>query len=320
MKNFWAGKRVLVTGAHGFIGQHLCQQLVVAGAEVYAPTHYEFDVTVPGEVNCMFTWANPQIVIHLAANVGGIGYNQKYPMQLFRDNILMGVNVIDACAAWPHQVDKLVVMGTTCAYPKSTPVPFVVSALWNGYPEETNAAYGVAKRALLTMCQASRQQYGLNAIYLLLTNLYGPSDNFDPEHSHVIPAMIRKFIEARDSKAPSVTLWGDGSATRDFLYVEDCARGIMLATEKYNQGIPVNLGTGLETSIVELADIIKTLTDYTGFIKWDTSRPNGQPRRCLETLCATNEFGFISETTLFEGLLKTIRWYEEGGGNEGVGG
>lgn len=311
MTNFWAGKRVLVTGAHGFVGRHLCPQLVGAGAEVYEPTHHEFDLIDPLQLGHVFDWSNPQIVIHLAARVGGIGYNQKYPGQLFYTNILMGANVINECAANRWNVDKLVVIGTTCAYPKITPVPFRESDLWNGYPEETNTAYGIAKRALLTMCQAYRQQYGLNAIYLIPANLYGPGDNFDPEYSHVIPALIRKFVEARDSGIPSVILWGDGNATRDFLYVKDCVEGIMLAAEKYDKGEPINLGTGWEISIAELAGLIKKLTKYTGFIKWDTSRPNGQPRRCLDIAHATNDFGFLAETTPREGLRETIRWYEE---------
>lgn len=309
MKNFWTGKRVLVTGAHGFVGRHLCPQLVAAGAEVFEPTHYEFELTDPARVSAMFFWANPQVVIHLAADVGGIGYNQKYPARLFHHNILMGVNVIDNCIG--YDTEKIVVIGTACAYPKITPVPFRESDLWNGYPEETNAAYGVAKRALLTMCQAYRQQYGLNAIYLLPANLYGPGDNFDPEYSHVIPAMIRKFVEARDSKSESVTLWGDGTATREFLYVKDCVEGIILAAEKYDKGEPVNLGTGREVIICNLAKMIAELVGFIGFIKWDSERPNGQPRRRLDVRAALQEFGFTANTTFYDGLRETIHWYEE---------
>jgi GDP-L-fucose synthase len=316
ISEFWAGKRILVTGAHGFVGRHLCKQLVIAGAQVFEPIHCEFDLTSQSETAEAVRWnknAIPQIIIHLAANVGGIGYNQLFPGDLFRDNILMGVNIIHEAAQWANNgLEKLVVIGTTCAYPKMTPIPFKESDLWNGYPEETNASYGIAKRALLTMCQAYRQQYGLNAIYLLPANLYGPGDNFDNESSHVIPAMIRKFVDARDSKTESVTLWGDGSATREFLYIEDCVRGIILATEKYDNGEPVNLGTGNEITISNLARMIANLVGFTGFIRWDSERPNGQPRRRLDT-SRSAEFGFSASMPIMAGLRETIKWYEEHG-------
>lgn len=309
MKNFWSGKRVLVTGAHGFLGSHLCP-LIHAEAQVFEPTHYEFDMTNATDVTAAFEWARPQIVIHLAADVGGIGYNQRFPADLFRSNMLMGVNVIDACKTF--RVAKLVVIGTTCAYPANTPTPFKEDDLWNGYPEQTNAAYGIAKRALLTMCQAYRMQYNLNSIYLLPANLYGPGDKFDPEYSHVIPAMIRKFCDAIKDDSPSVTLWGDGTAEREFLYVDDCARGIVLATERYNSHEPCNLGTGQGISIHSLAIMVKELTGYKGKIEWDTSRPNGQMRRVLDTSRAAG-FGFVAETRLAVGLEATIKWYKQHG-------
>jgi GDP-L-fucose synthase len=247
------------------------------------------------------------IVIHLAAKVGGIGFNQNYPGELFYDNAIMGIQLIEA--ARQEEVEKCVILGTVCAYPKYTPVPFSEDELWNGYPEETNAPYGIAKKALLVQAQAYRQQYGFNAIYLLPVNLYGPGDNFNPESSHVIPALIKKYVEAVREKKPFVDVWGTGAASREFLYVEDAARAIVLATERYNKPEPVNLGAGKEISIKDLVTIIKEQTGFTGEIHWDTTKPDGQPRRCLVTSRAEKEFGFVAQVQFEEGLKRTVEWY-----------
>jgi GDP-L-fucose synthase len=255
----------------------------------------------------LFVEQRPEVVIHLAAAVGGIGANRANPGRFFYDNAIMGIQLIEACRR--HGVEKTVVLGTICAYPKFTPVPFREEELWNGYPEETNAPYGIAKKALLVQCQAYREQYGMNAIFLLPVNLYGPGDNFDLESSHVIPALIRKCVEAVEEGRDEIVLWGDGSATREFLYVEDAAEGIILATERYDEADPVNLGSGREISIRELAARIAGLTGFSGRIVWDTSQPNGQPRRCLDVSRAEREFGFRASTALDAGLRKTIEWY-----------
>ena len=247
------------------------------------------------------------IVIHLAGNVGGIGYNQKYPGNLFYDNAMMGIQLIEA--ARQEGVKKCVILGTVCAYPKFTPVPFSEEELWNGYPEETNAPYGLAKKMLLVQAQAYRQQYGFNSIYLLPVNLYGPRDNFNPDSSHVIPALIKKFVEAVQENKPVVEIWGTGSASREFLYVEDAARAIVLATERYNKPEPVNIGAGHEISIKDLVKIIQKYTGFTGTIHWDTSKPDGQPRRCLVTSRAEKEFGFVAKVPFEEGLKRTVEWY-----------
>jgi GDP-L-fucose synthase len=304
-----AAKRILITGGGGFLGSHLREALERAGArEVSAPRRREFDLTRAVDVERLFESVRPQVLIHAAAVVGGIGANMAEPGRFFYENAIMGVQLIEA--ARRYAVEKTVVLGTICAYPKFTPIPFSEDELWNGYPEETNAPYGIAKKALLVQCQAYRQQYGMNAVFLLPVNLYGPRDNFDPRSSHVIPALIRKCLEARDSGAGEVVIWGDGSPTREFLYVTDAARGIVMATQSYDKPEPVNLGSGHEISIRELAELIARLTGFNGAIRWDTSKPNGQPRRCLNVRRAERAFGFRAEVPFEEGLAETIRWYE----------
>ncbi len=304
------GKRVLVTGGAGFLGGFLVDKLRRARvADLVVPRSREWDLTEQEQARRLFREARPEVVFHLAARVGGIGANQANPGLFLYANMAMGLNVVEA--ARQYGVEKLVVVGTTCAYPKFTPVPFREDDLWNGYPEETNAPYGVAKRALLVMLQAYRRQYGLNGIYLVPANLYGPRDNFDLETSHVIPAMIRKFSEARERGFPHVTLWGTGRVSREFLYAEDCAEGIFLAAERYDDPDPVNLGTGEEVTIAELAEKVRAATGYRGEIRWDASRPDGQPRRRLDVSRARERFGFVARTSLDEGLRRTVAWYEE---------
>ena len=302
---FWDDKKILVTGGAGFLGSHLVEKLVndrnVDAHRIVVPRSKQFDLRKPED--CRRLIKDVDVVIHLAARVGGIGFNQKYPGSLFYDNAMMGLNVIES--ARTTGVNKFVQVGTVCAYPKFTHVPFKEKDIWNGYPEETNAPYGIAKKSLLVMAQAYRQQYGMNIIYLLPVNLYGPRDNFDPESSHVIPALIRKFVEAKGE----VTVWGTGKASREFLYVEDAAEGIILATERYNKSDPVNLGTGIEVTVRDLVDRIARLTGFTGKINWDASRPDGQPRRMLDTSRAFDEFGFRAATTLEDGLRRTVDWY-----------
>ena len=301
-------KRILVTGGAGFLGSHLKRALEQSGARsIFAPRRREFDLTRAGDIQRLFEQVRPEVLIHAAAVVGGIGANMAEPGRFFYENAIMGVQLIEA--ARQFAVEKTVVLGTICAYPKFTPVPFSEDDLWNGYPEETNAPYGIAKKALLVQCQSYRQQYGMNAIFLLPVNLYGPEDNFNPQSSHVIPALIRKCVEARNAGAGEIVLWGDGSPTREFLYVADAARGIILATERYDQPEPVNLGSGREISIRDLAEQIARLTGFTGGVRWDASKPNGQPRRYLDVERAEREFGFRAETTLEQGLAETIRWY-----------
>lgn len=257
--------------------------------------------------NCAKVVKDIDIIIHLAARVGGIGYNQKYPATLFYDNAIMGIQMIEA--ARQENVEKLVAMGTICAYPKFTPVPFKEEDLWKGYPEETNAPYGLAKKMMLVQAQAYRQQYGFNCIYLLPVNLYGPRDNFDPEHSHVIPALIKRIFDAKESGEEYITVWGTGKATREFLYVEDAAEGIILATEKYNKPEPINLGAGFEISIKALVELIVDITGFDGEIRWDKSKPDGQPRRCLDVSKAKEEFGFEAKVGFKEGLKRAVEWY-----------
>jgi len=295
--------KILVTGGGGFLGSHLVERLVAEGEEVFVARRADYDLTREDDVERLFVDAEPEIVFHLAAEVGGIGANRANPGRYWYANLMMGANVLERSRL--YGVSKLVVAGTVCAYPKNTPVPFREEELWNGYPEETNAPYGVAKKSVLVGAQSYREQYGLNTIFLLPANLYGPRDNFDLDSSHVIPALIRKMVESTDE----VVLWGDGSPTREFLYVEDCADGLVRAAELYDGAEPVNLGTGVETSIRELAETIAELTGFSGEIRWDTSMPNGQPRRALDASKAEALFGFRAETPLREGLENTIAWY-----------
>ncbi len=302
-------KRVIVTGGAGFLGQAVVEGLRARGCtDIVVPRSRDFDLTQADAVESLFSTNLPQVVFHLAAVVGGIGANRDNPGRFFYENAIMGLHVIEAARRF--EVEKIVVAGTVCAYPKFATVPFREDELWEGYPEETNAPYGIAKKALLVQCQAYREQYGLNGIFLLPVNLYGPRDNFDLQSSHVIPALIRKAIEARESGAEELVVWGDGSATREFLYVDDAAEGLIMAAELYEGSAPVNLGSGEEIPIRELVAIITELCGFEGRIVWDTSKPNGQPRRKLDTSRAEAEFGFIADTTFREGLRQTIDWYE----------
>jgi GDP-L-fucose synthase len=307
-EKFWAGKCVAVTGGAGFLGSFVVQKLKERGAaEIFVPRSKEYDLTTEEAIRRMYQDTKPKVVIHLAARVGGICANRANPGKFFYDNLVMGAMLMEY--AHRFEVEKFVAVGTICAYPKFTPVPFREEELWNGYPEETNAPYGLAKKMLLVQAQAYRQQYGFNAIYLLPVNLYGPGDNFDPETSHVIPALIRKCLAVQASSEKKATLWGTGRPTREFLYAEDCAEGICLATERYNKPEPVNLGSGQEISIRELADIVAELTGFQGEFIWDARQPDGQPRRCLDTSRAEREFGFLAKTSFREGLERTVAWY-----------
>ena len=307
---FWADKRILLTGGAGFFGTKVVDQLQQRGValeNIVIPRSKTIDLRK--WENCVGVVKDCDIVIHLAAKVGGIGFNQNFPGQLFYDNAIMGIHMIEA--ARQEGVKKCVIVGTICAYPKFTPVPFNEDDLWNGYPEETNAPYGLAKKMLLVQSQAYRQEYGFNSIYLLPVNLYGPGDNFDPASSHVIPALIKKFTEAKRDNKPYVEVWGTGSASREFLYVDDAARGIVLATEYYNKPDPVNLGSGSEITIRDLVNLIQELTGYGGKVHWDTTKPDGQPKRRLNVSRAKEEFGFEAQMSFRKGLAKTIQWYQE---------
>jgi GDP-L-fucose synthase len=305
---FWQDKRVCVTGGAGFLGSFVVEKLNARKADVFIPKIEDYDLTKIDSIEQMLDDSRPDVIIHLAAQVGGIGANREHPAEFFYNNLMMGVQLIHA--AWQRKVSKFVALGTICAYPKFTPIPFKEDDLWGGYPEETNAPYGLAKKMLLVQSQAYRQQYGYNSIFLMPVNLYGPRDNFNPESSHVIPALIRKCLEAKAAGAPSIEVWGDGSPTREFLYVEDAAEGILLATEKYNGSDPVNLGSGMEISILDLVTLIARLCNYTGEIVWNKDKPNGQPRRRLDVSRAEREFGFKAQVGFEEGLRRTIEWYE----------
>jgi GDP-L-fucose synthase len=306
LKNYWSDKRVVVTGGNGFLGQHLVAKLrLLKPKNIFIPKHSEYDLTKFED--CLKVAKKGDIVIHLAANVGGIGYNREFPGTLFEDNILMSTFMMKA--AREAGVKKYIALVTICAYPKFAPIPFKEEDLWNGYPEETNAPYGLAKKMQLVQSGAYRQQYGFNSICLFPVNLYGPGDNFDPKSSHVIPALIKKFVEAKEKNEKEVIVWGTGKASREFLYVEDAAEGIIKAAEKYDKSEPVNLGAGFEITIRELADLIKKLTGYEGKIVWDKSKPDGQPRRMLDVSLAKKEFDFSASTSFEQGLKKTIEWY-----------
>ena len=305
-KSFWKNKKVLVTGGAGFLGSHVVNILFKKGANISVPRSYEHNLCRLEE--CRKVVRNQDIVIHLAGKVGGIGYNMAHPGEMFYDNIMMGVQLMEEARL--AKVQKFVAVGTICAYPKFTPIPFKEEDLWNGYPEETNAPYGLAKKMLLVQSQAYRQQYGFNAIFLLPVNLYGPGDNFDPSSSHVIPALIKKIFDAKKRNDRKVTVWGSGEPTREFLYIEDAAEAIILATEKYNKPDPINIGSHFEISIKKLVSLIAKLIDYKGDIVWDKTKPDGQPRRKLDTVKAFQEFGFKSKTSFKEGLKKEIKWYK----------
>lgn len=301
-------KRILVTGGAGFLGKQVINQLILAGVEpekITVPRSRDCDLRLMS--HCQRAVDQQDIVIHLAAHVGGIGLNREKPAELFYDNLMMGTQLIHA--AYQAGVQKFVCVGTICAYPKFTPVPFKEEDLWNGYPEETNAPYGIAKKALLVQLQAYRQQYGFDGIYLLPVNLYGPEDNFDPRSSHVIPALIHKVYEAQQRGDQQIAVWGDGSPTREFLFSADAARGIVMATQAYSDPEPVNLGTGYEISIKDLVELIGELMEFQGKVVWETDKPNGQPRRCLDTARARNAFGFSAQTDFRQGLKATIDWY-----------
>ena len=304
------GRKVLVTGGSGFLGSHVVEALRARGAgEVVVPRSKDHDLRDAAQCDAVFREHRPDLVMHLAASVGGIGANRRHPGRFFYDNMAMGLNVLESARV--HGTAKVVVAGTICAYPKFTPVPFREDDLWNGYPEETNAPYGIAKKSLLVMAQAYRQEYGSNFVMVFPVNLYGPRDNFDLEDSHVIPAMIRKFIDAQARGESFVTLWGDGSPTREFLFVEDCAEGLALAAERYDDPDPVNLGAGFEISMRELAETIARASGFSGEVRWDGTRPNGQPRRMLDVERARERFGFTARTPFAEGLRRTIAWYRE---------
>jgi GDP-L-fucose synthase len=306
--DFWKNQRVCVTGGAGFLGSFVLEGLKLRGVtNVFVPHIEEYDLVNPADIQRMYDTARPDIVIHLAALAGGIGANRARPADFFYINLMMGIQLMHE--AWKRGVSKFVALGTVCAYPKFTPIPFREETLWDGYPEETNAPYGLAKKMLLVQAQAYREQYGFNAIYLLPVNLYGPRDNFNLETSHVIPALIRKCLEAQQRGDPEVVFWGDGSPTREFLYAGDAAQGILTSAERYNGPEPVNLGSGQEISIKALAELVSRLTGYEGKLVWDTQQPNGQPRRALDTSRAAQYFGWRASVPFEEGLRQTIAWY-----------
>lgn len=308
--SFWEDKRVMVTGGSGFLGSYVVQKLQKRGCRsIFIPQHAEYDLTQLAAVERAYQAAQPDIVIHLAARVGGIGINREQPGAFFYDNLMMGVQMIEV--GRQVGIEKFVCVGTVCAYPKFTPVPFHEDDLWNGYPEETNAPYGIAKKALLVQLQAYRQQYDFQGIYLIPVNLYGPRDNIDPASSHVIPALIKKCVDAVENKQNYIEVWGTGTASREFLYVDDAAEAIVLAAERYNGSEPVNIGAHREITIRELVTTIAQVTGFTGEIRWDSSKPDGQPRRCLDTSRARELFGFTATTDFHEGLKATVEWYRQ---------
>jgi GDP-L-fucose synthase len=307
---FWADREVLITGGAGFLGSHVVRKIRQRGCRALtAPRSRDCDLREKESIVRLFEKTRPGLVVHLAAVVGGIGANRQHPGKFFYDNAIMGLQLMEQARRFG--VEKFVVIGTVCAYPKLTSVPFQEAELWNGYPEETNAPYGLAKKMLLVQSQAYRQEYGFNAIYLLPVNLYGPGDNFDPETSHVIPALIHKCLEAVEAGQEAVSVWGTGTASREFLYVEDAAEAIVLAAEHYNDPEPVNVGSGVEIRIKELAELIAELTGFQGRLSWDSTKPDGQPRRCLDTSRAAHAFGFRARTDFRQGLMRTIDWYRQ---------
>lgn len=304
----WSTRRIVITGGKGFLGHHVTAAVKKRNPEAVFPIGYtDYDLRDVEHIRKLIADTRPNLVIHLAAKVGGIGANREHPAEFFYDNLMMGVQLVHEC--WKANVEKMVLLGTVCAYPKFTPVPFKEDDLWNGYPEETNAPYGLAKKMLLVQSQAYRQEYGYNSIFLLPVNLYGPHDHFDPKVSHVIPALIKKCVEAKEKNAPFIEAWGDGSPTREFLFARDGAEGILLAAERYNESEPVNIGSSFEISIKDLTETIARLTGFQGEIRWDPSQPNGQPRRKLDVTRAQEKFGFRSTTTFEDGLRETIAWY-----------
>lgn len=310
MSSWWATRRVLVTGGAGFLGSAVTRRIRDAGAlDVFVPRSAEYDLRTAEGVKQVLDDARPDVVIHLAAVVGGIGANRENPGRFFYENAAMGIQLLEQARL--RGVEKFATVGTVCSYPKFAQVPFREDDLWSGYPEETNAPYGLAKKMLLVQSQAYRQQYGFNAIYLIPVNLYGPGDNFDPRSSHVIPALIKKCVDARDARDPEIVVWGTGSASREFIYVEDAARGIVAATELYDDPEPVNLGVGREITIRELVELLVRLTGFAGRVTWDHNKPDGQPRRSLDTSRARDRFGFVAETSFEEGLRRAIAWYEQ---------
>lgn len=313
-QSFWKNKKVLVTGGSGFLGSALVRQLQALDAQVVTPSHADYDLVSGGAVRKMYADnPNVDIVIHLAAKVGGIGANREHPGSFMYDNLMMGTQLMHE--AYLAKIPKFVALGTVCAYPKHTPVPFKEDDLWNGYPEETNAPYGLAKKMMLVQSQGYREEYGFNSIFLLPVNLYGPNDNFDPASSHVIPALIKKCVDAVENNDKEIVVWGTGKASREFLYVDDAVEGILLATEHYDSSEPVNIGSSFEITIKDLINIIVKETGFTGKITWDTTKPDGQPRRKLDVSRAKKEFGFESQTSFEEGLRKTIAWYQENRAN-----
>ncbi|HBG28787.1 MAG: GDP-fucose synthetase [Planctomycetes bacterium GWF2_41_51] len=310
MSGFFENKRIVVTGGAGFLGYYICEKLRKRGCKnILIPKIEDYDLVKLSDIKKMYDDMKPDVVIHLAAVVGGIGANREHPGKFFYENLMMGVQLIEEGRL--RNLEKFVAIGTICAYPKFTPVPFKEEDLWNGYPEETNAPYGLAKKMLLVQSQAYRQEYGFNSIFLLPVNLYGPRDNFNPNSSHVIPALIKKCVDAINNGDKFIECWGTGSASREFIYAQDAAEGILLATEKYNGSEPVNVGAGFEITIKDLVEKVAKLTVFTGEIRWDASKPDGQPRRCLDTSRAKKLFGFEAKTSFDEGLKATIEWYKE---------